>query len=37
MTQCHDEADMHECRTEVTEGGVRRTVVERQVTPWPWR
>ena len=30
-TQCNDQPEIHECRTEVTEGGVRRTVVERQV------
>jgi len=30
-TQCNDRPDMHECKTEVMEGGVRRTIVERQV------
>jgi len=30
-TQCNDQPDMHECKTEVTEGGVRRTIVERKV------
>jgi hypothetical protein len=30
-THCHDEAELHECRTDVTEGGLRRTIVERKV------
>ena len=31
MTSCWDEEDVHECKTEMTEDGVRKTVVERQV------
>ena len=30
-TQCTDQPDVHECKTEVTEGGVRRTIIERHV------
>ena len=30
-TQCRDQPDMRECKTEVTEGGVRKTIVERHV------
>ena len=30
-THCNDQPDVHECKTEVTEGGVRHTIIERQV------